>query len=580
MNTSQRLKISIAIQLIILEITFALYLFCYVSRRRQRHGQSVRRLGTRTYNMKLRIPDQVKHLRQIVELSDVKCVDSLRMSRNAFGRLCQILENQGGLRVTRHLTVSEQVAIFLSVLAHHKKNCVVKYDFIPSGQTISKHFHSILRAVLRVQPMFLRRPTPIGEECQDPRWRWFKGCLGALDGTHIDVRVSDSEKGCYRNRKGHTSINVLGNCNTEGLFTYVLFGWEGSVADGRVLRDAISRSTGLKVPSGRGNYYLYDNGYANGEGFLTPYRGLRYHLKEWERGAGGPQNARELFNLRHAAALNVIERSFSLLKTRWGILRSSSYYSIDVQSRIIVACCLLHNYVCMEMPDDLLECEVPKEPNNANILNMDFVSSIETSTAWTAWRENLACNMYTEWAEPHINSKIHVWKKFYSTLVSMMGKSGFGWDDSRCMITVDSQDVWDEYCKSWSFFPVWREIFGRDRAEGTRIIETVNEYVHPSKSNLDQTDSQDCYAPTAEWCPDTGYVEKDGAASEEIQFTQEPNVQSTAATRKSTRSSKKRKVIRVSDDDGLSNVVSTFCEGANERLGELSKKFFSDYIEG
>ncbi|KAL0404592.1 UNVERIFIED_CONTAM: hypothetical protein Sradi_2100000 [Sesamum radiatum] len=67
-------------------------------------------------------------------------------------------------------------------------------------------------------------------------------------------------------------------------------------------------------------------------------------------------------------------------------------------------------------------------------------------------------------AEPHINSKIHVWKKFYSTLVSMMGKSGFGWDDSRCMITVDSQDVWDEYCKvdttartmrfkSWPFFP-------------------------------------------------------------------------------------------------------------------------------
>ncbi|KAL0374293.1 UNVERIFIED_CONTAM: hypothetical protein Sradi_3345000 [Sesamum radiatum] len=162
-------------------------------------------------------------------------------------------------------------------MAHHKKNCVVKHDFIRSGRTISKHFHSVMRAVMRVQPMLLPRPSAVGEECEDPRWRWFKGCLGALDGTHIDVRVPDSEKGRYRNRKGHTSINVLGVCNTSGLFTYVLSGWEGSAADGRVLRDSISRSTGLKVPTG--NYYLCDNGYANGEGFLTLFR-VRMEMPE------------------------------------------------------------------------------------------------------------------------------------------------------------------------------------------------------------------------------------------------------------------------------------------------------------
>ncbi|KAK4426561.1 hypothetical protein Salat_1424700 [Sesamum alatum] len=45
--------------------------------------------------------------------------------------------------------------------------------------------------------------------------------------------------------------------------------------------------------------------------------------------------------------------------------------------------------------------------------------------------------------EPHINSKIHVRKKNYG----MMAKSGFGWDDSRCMITVDSQDIRNKFCK-------------------------------------------------------------------------------------------------------------------------------------
>ncbi|KAG6470236.1 hypothetical protein ZIOFF_071298 [Zingiber officinale] len=65
-------------------------------------------------------------------------------------------------------------------------------------------------------------------------------------------------------------------------FTYVLSGWEGSAADSRVLRDAITRKNGLKVP--HGYYYLVDAGYTNCEGFLAPYRGQRYHLNEWKEG--------------------------------------------------------------------------------------------------------------------------------------------------------------------------------------------------------------------------------------------------------------------------------------------------------
>ncbi|KAL0408306.1 UNVERIFIED_CONTAM: hypothetical protein Sradi_1765000 [Sesamum radiatum] len=298
--------------------------------------------------MHLTIPEQVQHLSQIIDISDVKCLDNLRMARNAFGRLCQLLKTAGGLRATRHVTVIEQVAIFLSVIAHHKKNW-----YWHGYRTISKHFHSVLKAVLRLMSL-LARPLPVGDECQDSRWQWFKGCLGALDGAHVEVRVPDSDKGRYRNRKGQVSVNVLGVCNIEGKFIYALSGWEESAADGRVLRDAVHRPAGIKVPTG--SYYLCDNGYGNVEGFLTPYCGVRYHL----RGAGGPQSPRELFNLRHASARNVIERTFGLLKTCWGILRSLSYYPIRVQNEIIIACCLLHNFVRMEMPDGPLELEVPE----------------------------------------------------------------------------------------------------------------------------------------------------------------------------------------------------------------------------
>ncbi|MBA0853388.1 hypothetical protein Goshw_016748 [Gossypium schwendimanii] len=41
---------------------------------------------------------------------------------------------------------------------------------------------------------------------------------------------------------------MLGVCTSDMFFVYILPGWEGSVANGRVLRDAISRRHRLKFP--------------------------------------------------------------------------------------------------------------------------------------------------------------------------------------------------------------------------------------------------------------------------------------------------------------------------------------------
>ena len=110
-----------------------------------------------------------------------------------------------------------------------------------------------------------------------------------------------------------------------------------------------------------GNYYLCDNGYANSEGFLTPYKGFRYHFKEWGPATERPQNAAESFNMRHTRARNVIERAFAVLKMRWGILRSASFYPIKVQIRMIMACFLLHNYIRSVMSVDPIEALIDGE---------------------------------------------------------------------------------------------------------------------------------------------------------------------------------------------------------------------------
>ncbi|KAK4382562.1 hypothetical protein Sango_2859200 [Sesamum angolense] len=191
-------------------------------------------------------------------------------------------------------------------------------------------------------------------------------------------------------------------------------------------------------------------------------------------------------------------------------------------------------------------------------------------------------------AEPHINSKIHVWKKHYGTLMCMMGKSGFGWDDSRSMITVDSQDVWDEYCKidasarvmrykSWPYFPAWREIFGKDRAIGKVIVEA-----HPKGNEADtvaDAEMHGYYVPTVEWCPGVGYVGNDSGTFGDIHENVDRNVTSTVSQKKPTSSGKKRKKINTHTDDGLTDGVNTFCDAANQRLSEISKKLFMDYEE-
>ncbi|KAL0375706.1 UNVERIFIED_CONTAM: hypothetical protein Scaly_0688200 [Sesamum calycinum] len=127
-------------------------------------------------------------------------------------------------------------------------------------------------------------------------------------------------------------------------------------------------------------------------------------------------------------------------------------------------------------------------------------------------------------AEPHITSKLHVWKKQYSTLVTIMRKSGLGWDDSRCMVTVDDNTAWDEYVK------------------------------------ID---------PTAK---DTGFVGQEEEPPVSYNLNIDLMVNSSSATKRPTTSSKKRKPQEAWPEiPQLVSMVTNFCNTANTRLGCLTR---------
>lgn len=100
--------------------------------------------------------------------------------------------------------------------------------------------------------------------------------------------------------------------------------------------------------------------------------------------------------MKNSKARNVIERSFGILKSRWAILQSHSYYPIDTQNKIIMACILLHNFIRTEMLVDPVAEQV-HDVSNSQKSSTDFIDTIESSQQWVNWRDELAMNMFNEW---------------------------------------------------------------------------------------------------------------------------------------------------------------------------------------
>ncbi|KAK4439194.1 hypothetical protein Salat_0254300 [Sesamum alatum] len=123
---------------------------------------------------------------------------------------------------------------------------------------------------------------------------------------------------------------------------------------------------------------------------------------------------------------------------------------------------------------------------------------------------------------------------------------------------VDSQDIWNEFCKYTNDVPP--------------VVDLADD-------DVVDNETAECYVPTTEWCPTTGYAGKDTGTNADTQANMDVNVTSTNSQKRLGSSGRKRKAKIIVQDYGLTNAVNTFCDSANERLGELSKKLFADYDE-
>ncbi|KAK6127787.1 hypothetical protein DH2020_038496 [Rehmannia glutinosa] len=298
-------------------------------------------------------------------------------------------------------------------------------------------------------------------------------------------------------------------------YTFVLSGWEGSAADSRVLRDVVTRPNGLRVPTG--NYYLCDCGYTNDSGFLAPYRG---HL------------------------LVIMESSKSVGK---GVTSRSVRRSWTTQEEYV----LLH--ALKKLVAQGYKCDNGFKAGYQHLLERSLLQAFPG----TELR-----------AEPHIASKLMVWKKNYASICMMMRKSKFGWDDSNNQIIVKEDAIWNDYVKtdanaktmrykSWPMYKEWCDIFGKDRATGENvevIHDVIQEVLNGGQPNGVRSEpEQILVTPNSQFQPDT---------------TSEVRGESST-TNKNSRN-KKRKNNDAMEDRFL-DLMASFCEKADNRLGDLTQ---------
>lgn len=370
------------------------------------------------------------------------CFTMFRMTNPLFHQLHDLLVTSYGLTSTSKSSSIEALGMFLWILGTPQPVRQPQAIFGRSLDTVHRNFAKVLHCMVKLAVDIIKPVDPefrtIPARLQQPRFSpYFNNCIGAIDGTHIEVTVPNDKVVQHLNRKGKTSQNVLAVCDFDMRFTFVLAGWPGSVHDMRVFNDATTTYTDkfphpppgngimmlLKLPMillqlqpmneatelirvtnviHAGKYYLVDSGYPNRPGYLAPYKGTKYHLPEF-RQCPMPRGIKETFNFAHSSLRNVVERSFGVLKEKWRMLRSIPSFPLAKQSKIIVACMALHNFIREndEADEDFARVEMDEEYVDEGHLSDDYSGAFaayeehdQSDDNMNAFRDQLAHALY------------------------------------------------------------------------------------------------------------------------------------------------------------------------------------------
>lgn len=209
----------------------------------------------------------------------------------------------------------------------------------------------------------------IGLEFEN-RWQ-FPNCLGAVDGKHIRIRPPPGSGAYYYNYKQFHSIVLMGIANSNYEFIMFDVGTNGRISDGGVINNtpfykALVEGK-LKLPAVNRRYnlpyvFIGDEAFALRKDFLKPYSEKELNTE------------RSNFNKRLSRARRIIENVFGILANRFRIYHTEIGISVENIETVVMATCVLHNYLRNKNPNHYMEISEDEESTSAD---QDILTSLQ-----------------------------------------------------------------------------------------------------------------------------------------------------------------------------------------------------------
>ncbi|KAK4727105.1 hypothetical protein R3W88_032022 [Solanum pinnatisectum] len=300
-----------------------------------------------------------------------------------FKETCHLNEKYG-LKPTRGMSIHEMLGMFLMTCAHGAGNRMIQDIFQHSGETVHRHFHSVLKAVSKLATDIIKLHLNYNDGVGAHKPSYMPIFLGLYwSSTHVIARLPQGQQIPNIGRKGYPTQNIFAVVDFNIWFTFAWAGWEEAAHDSRIFGEALCRSE-LNFPQPlRNKYYLVNAEYAHMKGYMAPYKGdnVRYHLPNFRRGETRqlrePRGHIEKSNYMHSSCRNIVERTFGAWKARLSILRDMPYYNVDTQRDIVLATMAIHNYILKKCNvDDAFQTT----EDERYIPSVDFEFSTSSST--------------------------------------------------------------------------------------------------------------------------------------------------------------------------------------------------------
>lgn len=249
----------------------------------------------------------------------------------------------------------------------------IAFSYRLGRKTVADIVQEVCSAIWTVlQPKVM--PEPATEQwCDiandfDALWQ-FPNCIGAIDGKHVVIDKPANSGSLFYNYKKDFSVVLLAVVDANYKFIAVDVGAYGKSSDAGVLKSSafgrkfvrgmLNIPTRKKLP--RTNklapYVLIgDSGFALIPTLMRPFPQAKVECND----------RRKIFNYRLSRARRVSENAFGILSKRFRIYQRSLQLSTEKVDTVILATCVLHNFLCSKSCNKALEDRIFERENEDN----------------------------------------------------------------------------------------------------------------------------------------------------------------------------------------------------------------------